>query len=370
MNGVLHHLDTGLASPSPYYLGNGMLEAFPLYLAEHDFDRLFFVTSPFLDSLFGSDFRYMLKAAGLHCETLHVPEGERNKSWRALVELCERLVDRGLTRQSIIIVMGGGMLGNLAGLAASLIYRGVRYIEVPTTLMAQTDGTLSNKQAVNGRSGKNQFGTYHPPLFVWADAQYLRHEPIRQIKSAVVEGVKNGFVHDGAWLDTLQRALAGGLDGMLEDPVELTLALIDSKRSILARDPSEKGYGVVLEYGHTFGHAIEWLSEGQLLHGEAVAIGMCAAARLGRHLGILPEPVVERHRQVLGDLLGVPTEIPSGLDPLDICRAMRADNKRTGKELRFLILEDIGRLHAEDRGFLVPVPESDVLCALGAGVGV
>jgi 3-dehydroquinate synthase len=360
----IHTLSTGLAVASPYYLGEGILKEFPRHLEPFEHDRIFLVTSlPLLDR-FGRDFSRMLDGAGIPNRIVTIEEGEANKSWRTLSGLCERLVEAGVTRSSILLALGGGVVGNVVGLAAGLTYRGIRYIEVPTTMMAQTDGALSNKQAINGQAGKNQFGLYHAPLFVWADVAYLRQEPARQIKSAIVEGVKNGLVNDEVWLEVLASYLRDGMETIQERLEELTLDLIRSKLAILAKDPTEKRDAIVLEYGHTFGHAIEWLARGSLYHGEAVGIGMCIAARLSHGLGILSREGVERHYHLLGDLLGTVVELPPGIDPAGVCQVMLADNKRTGPDLRCLLLEDLGRPYRFQGDYLVRVSEREALGAM------
>lgn len=357
-------LSTELERPCPYYLGEGMLHHFPRYLDRHSYDRVALVSSRSLFDLFGRDFAQMLAEHGVQPIVVLIEEGEPHKDWQTLSTLCEQLLAAGVTRESIIISLGGGMIGNVVGLAAGLIYRGIRYIEVPTTLMAQTDGVLSNKQAINGRLGKNQFGLYHAPLFIWSDVAYSRRESLRQTRSAVVEGIKNGFVNDAAWLERLAGELRQGLEGVLGDFKRFTLGLIQSKLSIIRQDPTEKGFAIVLEYGHTFGHAIEWLSKGSIYHGEAVAMGMCAAARLSTRLGLTTPDVVQLHEHVIGELLGAPTRIPVQYEPQAIYRAMLSDNKRTGAHLRCLLLERPGRLHNPHGDYMVQVGESDVLHAL------
>lgn len=358
-------LDTGLLEPCPYYLGEGILDAFPNYLNSVGYDRLFLITSGVLRRRFGDEFRLALDDAGVSCSVLTIEEGEGHKSWDTLSDLCERLVAAQVTHDSVLVALGGGVISNLVGLAAALIYRGIRYIDVPTTLVAQTDGTVSNKQAINGRAGKNQFGVYHRPLFVWSDVAYVRQEPVRQVKSAIVEGIKNGLIADESWLDELDTTLSGGLDDIYGNLTGFAAALIQSKLTILRRDPTERKDAVILEYGHTCGHAIEWLSHGRLHHGEAVGIGMCVAARLGRALGITPPEVLDRQHHLLKDLLGSPVEVPADLPPQAVYASMLADNKRRGGGMvRFLLLEGLGRPYNPDGDYLVPIPGDLVMQAL------
>jgi 3-dehydroquinate synthase len=349
---------TGLARSSPFCFGQGIAERFPGHLSRFEFDRCFLITSTKLLQLFGHDLLGRLEQHGIRCAPVLIDDSERGKGWETLRTLCEELAARGVTKDSILLALGGGVVGNVVGLAAGLIYRGIRFVEIPTTITAQTDSTLSNKQAINGALGKNQFGLYHAPLFIWADADYPKSEPLRQQAAGVVEGVKNIFITD----DKIDRAIE-----MVERWRsrqcfgDLLLSLIQSKLPIIARDPSEQAFAMALEYGHTFGHAIEWLAKGKLLHGEAVSIGMCLAAELSAAMGLASEDLVRTHYQILGQLLGTPTHLPAEISPQAVYDTMLADNKRTGKGLRFLLLKDWGQFATRDGQMMLPAERDQVL---------
>jgi 3-dehydroquinate synthase len=360
MNERILKLETGLATSSHYYFGEGIADLLPAQIQPYRPDRCFLVSSRQISELFAGPLLEALSAGGIGVELINIPDGELNKSWATLSDLCEELVIRGATKDSILIALGGGVVGNVVGLAAGLLFRGVRFVEIPTTVMSQTDGTLSNKQAVNGRSGKNQFGIYHAPLFIWADALYPRTEPERQVKSGVVEGIKNVLVSQGS-TDEIEALLAGGYDGLKANLKSVLLFLINSKLPIIKRDPSETQYGLVLEYGHTFGHAIEWLSHGSLYHGEAVAIGMCIAAELSCALGHLSRSLVEKHYLLLGELLGTTTRLPDEITTDAIYKTMYFDNKKTGKGLRFLLLKTLGEVLNVEGNYMTAVPQATVM---------
>ena len=348
--------ETCVLPSSPYYFGRQIAHRFPEFLKRHPFDRCFLVTSEHLAKLIGVELVHSLSRSGVDCQTIAIADTERDKNWDTLRGLCEALTARGVTKDTIVIAMGGGVAGNLAGMAAGLVYRGIRFVHVPTTVTAITDSTLSNKQAINGPGGKNQFGLYHAPLFVWADAAYPLTEPPRQQRSGVVEGIKNVLIsRDGP--EPAEAMLQLWRERRLP---ELMWMLIESKQRILRRDPSERGYAVVLEYGHTFGHAIEWLARGRLLHGEAVSIGMCLAAQLSRRLGWLDERVVQDHDRLL-ESLGAPTRLPPEIPPADLYETMLSDNKRTGKGLRFLLLKGYRQFAGADGDYQVPVDRATVL---------
>lgn len=358
--GEVIELNTGLEVNSPYYLGDKILQQLPAYLRRHDFDRAFLVTSQKLWSLFGSDLLATLREANIRCEPILIPESEGNKSWETLQSLCERLVVAGATKDSLLLAQGGGVIGNVTGLSAALLYRGVRFVEIPTTVMSQTDGTLSNKQAINGAAGKNQFGVYHAPLFIWSDCDYARSEPIRQRRAGVVEGIKNVLISQ----PDLSQAEA--MLDLAEDEsrlADLIQMLVQSKLPILHRDPTERGYGIVLEYGHTFGHSLEWLAQGQLFHGEAVAIGMCQAAELSHALGHMTEEFLLEHYRLL-DQLGVPTTLPTGITAEAVFETMLRDNKRTKRGVTYILLSGCGELVRSEGHYTVAVDPDLVLQSL------
>ncbi|GAA2809520.1 2-deoxy-scyllo-inosose synthase [Kitasatospora sp. CM 4170] len=357
-DGTIIELSSGTRPSCPFYLGDAIGDRLPEYLGRYDFDEFYLVTSEPLYERFGRDLANKLGRAGVAVNLITVAEGEQVKGWPQLTALCERLVAAGATKDSIVGALGGGMISNLAGLAAAMVYRGLRFVEIPTTMLNLTDGTLSNKQAINGALGKNQFGVYHAPIFIWADVAMLRTEPERQHRSALVEALKNGLVNDAAWFDRLEGLLADGVGGIRDDLLGVCHEVVRSKLGILELDPGERGTGIILEYGHTVGHAVEFLSGGRLLHGEAVGIGMCAAARLGIRLGVTDPEVLERQEHVLGTLMGSPTSVPEEFTPERIVEVILSDNKRrAGSAVRFVLVPEIGRVHTVDGDHETPVPE-------------
>lgn len=357
--GAVVELSTGLATPSPYYLGYGIAEALCARLAEMTFDRLILVTERNIYGPYGRDLHALL-SRHFRCELHFVESGEAAKRFSALEELCEALLALGASKSTVSLAFGGGSVGNLVGLAASLIYRGIRFVEIPTTMTGQTDSTLSNKQAVNGRGGKNLFGLYSAPVWIWSDVAYLRTEPLTSKKSGVVEGIKNGLVSNPALLDQLMPLVSPSMTLDAEQEWALVCRIFDSKLDIIREDPGEKGYGLVLEYGHTFGHAIEWLAKGELLHGEAVAVGMRMAAHLSQALDMLGPEDIALHEYLLGERLGVNPRLPDTVDADALVRVMAADNKRVGEHPRFVLLERIGRCFNPEGDYLVSVGRGQV----------
>ncbi|MGB5595343.1 MAG: 2-deoxy-scyllo-inosose synthase [Crocosphaera sp.] len=347
-------LSTELAKPSPFYFGFDIEDEFVNVLDTYSFDKIFFFTEQHLFELYGKEL-YGKIAAKYPCSLEFVPNGEACKYFPVLEHTCEDLIAKGVSKKSLLLAFGGGTVGNIIGLAAGLIYRGIGYIEVPTSMTGQTDSTLSNKQAVNGKTGKNHFGVYHSPIFIWSDTKYLKTEPPVSKRSGIIEGIKNGFISDASFLDYLDTVLNPELNFSEEALYDLAYQIILSKLEILKQDPSEKHYGIVLEYGHTFGHAIEWLEKGKMSHGEAVAHGMKIAAELAYEMGFISQADVDLHYYMIEDKLGFNRPLPEHITTNQLMNAMISDNKKTGEGLRFVILEKIGQCQNPEGDFLVTV---------------
>jgi len=357
-------LNTELEINSPYFLGCGILERLGDKLTEFSFDKLFVINDPRVFDLYGKNLFNQFKL-NYCCDSIILSEGEIYKNMQTLDFLCEELIKKEVSKDSILIALGGGVIGNVVGLAAALIYRGIRFIEVPTTMLAQTDSVLSNKQAVNGSRGKNLFGVYYAPIFIWGDVRLLLSEEPRYIKSGLVESVKNGLIFNIQFLDYLEHKLDGKEARYSEeDLMELVHRSILSKIEIIKEDPTEKKRGIILEYGHTFGHAIEKLSHGGVTHGEGVAIGMTIAAELSQRLGFLKNGGVKKHYSFLADKMGFDLSIPRDIKIEQILDVIKSDNKRTGKGVKYVILEEIGKVYNPDKDFMVKVEDNLVIDTL------
>jgi 3-dehydroquinate synthetase len=345
----IEEFSTQLSRSSPYYLGNGVLESLPEVLKKYEFDRIFFVTNEILLRLYGKEICTMLLEHGIECKEIIIKDGEAHKNFATLETLCDRLVEERITKDSIIMALGGGCLTNIVGLAASLIFRGIRYVEIPTTLMALTDSSLSNKQAVNGKAGKNLFGSYHAPIFIWGDIKYIESEKPQNIKAALVEGIKNAFISDYNGVSFFDSELITNIDKVDSDEMfSIIQYIIKSKQNILMKDPTEREYALILEYGHTFGHAIEWITRGQIIHGYAVATGMCIAAELSNKLGYLSKEDVELHYHLLEDRLGISVSLPEGMNSNEIMQTILSDNKKKKSGVGYILLDKIGHCRMQN----------------------
>lgn len=357
--GKIVKLDNELEKPAPIFFGYHIEDQFIDYLEKLTYktpvDRFFFLTDASVFDRFGSRLFDQLTAAYPNISPCFLPQGESGKTFTVLETLCDELIEKGATKGSLLIAFGGGSVGNISGLSAGLIFRGIRFVEVPTTLSHQTDGTLSNKQAVNGKFGKNHFGVYHPPVFTWTDVKYLETEQLAYKKSGIVEGIKNGLIDQDMFLPYLEENIKTDGDYSPEEITDLSYKLIVSKIEILKKDPTEKQYGMILEYGHTFGHAVEWLAQGELTHGEGVAIGMKMAAELSFQLGYIDREVVKRHYVLIDDKLDMKPELPKHIDAASILETMYVDNKKSGSDVRYVLLESIGQCKNEKGDFLLAV---------------
>jgi len=360
-------LETHLIPDPPYYFGNRITSRLGGLVKAQNPDRVYLVTNQVLLNLYGVELQKSLAESGLEVTVITVEDSEDHKTFATLENLCETLVAKNVSKASIVIGFGGGCLTNIVGLASGLIFRGIRYVEIPTTLMGITDSCLSNKQAVNGRHGKNQFGFYYGPVFLFGDTRFLVSEPVAGRKSAIVEGIKNGFISDASLVDYFDAKLRSDLAAYTEqDLTELALKIILSKLEILKVDPTEKKFGMALEYGHTFGHAMEFLTHGAITHGLAVAKGMCIAAELGKRLGYISQEIVDRHYEIFGDILGLDLSIPEQLSVDAILEMMVSDNKKTNGGTKFVLLNRIGECLDPDGDFQVKVPAEAVRDTLTA----
>ena len=288
-----------------------------------------------------------------------LPAGESAKTLASFAELMRELADFGATRDACVFALGGGVVGDLAGFAAACWMRGIDIVQLPTTLLAMVDSSVGGKTAVDLLQGKNLVGAFHPPRAVVADTATLKTLPERELRAGFAEVIKYGAIVDAGfldWLDAHADALLARNDTALTEAIARSCA---HKVAIVERDPFEHGERALLNFGHTFAHAIE--SEqgyGGLNHGQAVAVGMVLAARLSAALGIAAASDSERLRTLLARF-GLPTSLPPGLDPHALLARMRLDKKAGASGLRFVLWDRPGATK------IVPdVPDEAVLAVL------
>ncbi|MDH5539276.1 MAG: 3-dehydroquinate synthase, partial [Rhizobacter sp.] len=273
---------------------------------------------------------------------LELPDGEAHKDWSGLNLIFDALLGAHCDRKTVLFALGGGVVGDMAGFAAACYMRGVAFVQVPTTLLAQVDSSVGGKTAINHPMGKNMIGAFYQPLRVVADLDTLDSLPKRELAAGLAEVIKYGPIADPAFLDWIEANLARLLS---RDKQALSHAIQRSceiKASVVGQDEREGGVRAILNFGHTFGHAIEaGLGYGQWLHGEAVGCGMVMAADLSARLGLIDASYAQRLSRIVGDT-GLPVRGP-GLGAERCLELMGHDKKAEGGELRFVVIEAPGR---------------------------
>ncbi len=301
------------------------------------------VTNPVVGRLYASAVLRSLRAAGLDASTIVLPEGERAKSLRSVGTILDALIKARFERGSALVALGGGVIGDLTGFAASIYMRGIPFVQVPTTLVAQVDSSVGGKTGVNHPLGKNLIGTFFQPRLVLVDPGTLRTLPPREWTAGLAEVIKYGVIADEAFFAYLEQYM----DRLLKldaEPVGHVIARsCEIKASVVARDEQESDLRRILNYGHTIGHALESLGGyRKLIHGEAVAIGMVQESDLARHLGLCASEVVERQR-VLVSRAGLPAALPAATFN-QLWAAMQHDKKVAQGRVYCVLPERIGRM--------------------------
>jgi 3-dehydroquinate synthase len=310
-----------------------------------------------------------LQKDGRHVGSITLPPGEPTKSFRELEPLCERLLELGLERGDLVVALGGGVIGDLAGFAAAILRRGARFVQIPTSLLAQVDSSVGGKTGIDTPQGKNLIGAFHQPGLVLADTDVLRTLPERELRAGYAEVAKYGLLGDAVFFAWLEQNYAAVL---ALEPAPLTHAVetsVKAKAGIVGRDETEQGERALLNLGHTFGHAFEaWCGySDRLLHGEAIAIGMSIAFRFSAALGYCTEAAADRASAHFR-AAGLPTriaEIPGDKPDIEaIMKLMAQDKKVRHGKLTFILVRDVGEAFiARD------VPSETVRAFLGGEIG-
>jgi len=271
-----------------------------------------------------------------------IADGEAIKNLAAASTVLDALVHNHADRRSVLIALGGGVLGDIAGFAASIYMRGIRFVQVPTTLLAQVDSSVGGKTGVNHPGGKNLIGSFHQPSVVVSDTASLRSLPLREVRAGLAEIIKHGLLADREYFER-SVALMPQLLALEPDALAQTIAgSCEIKAQVVGRDERENGERALLNLGHTFGHAIESVTGyAQWLHGEAVGCGLCLAADLSARLRLIGPDALEAVRAAVASA-GLPVRIP-GLDLARTFSAMRADKKAFAGKIDFVLLERIGQ---------------------------
>mgnify|MGYP001600593513 CR=1 FL=1 len=325
----------------PIHIGERLLSDAGLVSPHLDLPRAAIVTNTTVAALYLQQLSEALRAQGVDVISIVLEDGERHKDWATLNRIYDALLERRCDRKTTLVALGGGVIGDLAGFAAATYMRGIPYIQVPTTLLAQVDSSIGGKTGINHPLGKNMIGAFYQPRLVLADTAVLASLPPRELSAGLAEVIKHGLICDNgfvAWLEqNVEKLLAC-------DAQALAHALrrcCEIKAAVVADDEREAGARALLNFGHTFGHAIESsLGYGKWLHGEAVAAGMVMAADLSRRMGLIAQADVER---IIALLIRarLPTA-PPDVAPARLLELMAVDKKAVGGTLRFILLDRIG----------------------------
>ncbi|MDE0186878.1 MAG: 3-dehydroquinate synthase [Candidatus Poribacteria bacterium] len=285
-----------------------------------------------------------LSNAGFDFRIVEVPSGEEYKSLTEFTRLHNQLINHRINRASTLLALGGGAIGDLAGFVAATYMRGIAWVQVPTTLLAQVDASVGGKTAVNHPKGKNLIGAFHQPKFVLIDVKTLETLPAREIRSGLVEIIKYGMIMDTPLFDQIEENLKAILDLDESILIDIIARSCKDKAYVVGKDEKESGLREILNYGHTFGHALEALTDYDTYrHGEAIAIGMNCAARLAVNLGMLDSTDWERQRNLL-QRAGLPVKFESGIAPGKFIEKMYLDKKAKGGNLRLILPTRIGEV--------------------------
>jgi 3-dehydroquinate synthase len=348
-------------------VGRGVLAQLPRLLRERcPAHRYALITDSRVGTLYGERVSALLADAGLPARVFTFPAGEWNKDRATWADLCDRLVDAGVGRDGAIVALGGGVAGDLGGFVAATLHRGLPYAQVPTTVLAMIDASIGGKTGVDLPVGKNLVGAFHQPRFVLADIDTLGTLPRNQVAGGCAEAIKHGVVADATYAAAVGESAAACLARQPDALAALVERSIRIKAAIVAEDPAERGRRQVLNFGHTVGHALESRSGYELLHGEAIAIGMSVEAWLAEHVGVA-EPGTQRRLRDLLARFELPVAVPAALPCDDLLDAMRHDKKGRAGSLRFALPKTIGAMaQSGDGEWTVEIAAAQVRGALDA----
>jgi 3-dehydroquinate synthase len=342
MNRIKINLDKRSVKSHEIYIGRNILDRIGLVIAKKNWaSRLFIITDSNVAKIHGESFRAALLESGLNAEQLVFPAGEKSKTIDTVMRLSGELMEKGADRQSGIIALGGGVVGDIAGFLASIFMRGIPYIQVPTTLIAQVDSSIGGKTGIDLPSGKNLLGTFSQPKAIFINIAFLKTLPAEELNNGLAEIIKYGIIDDPFILDELEKqpeALRSGDAAVLERIVAKCCGI---KKAIVEIDETEKGIRRILNFGHTMGHAIEAESGYSISHGRAVVLGILGAVKVSERMGYLHEKDKMRIESLTAKL-ELPCRLPENIGTEAILARLKSDKKKEGDSVRFVLLKKIG----------------------------
>ena len=345
----MKELQVGLAERSyPIIIREGLLAEIGTDLQNRSIAKRYgVIADEYVASLFGDTILDSLAAGGMSAELITFPRGEASKNLHTIARLASSLAQRGFDRQDALLAMGGGVTGDITGFLAATYMRGIPFVQVPTTLLAQVDSSVGGKTGVDIPEGKNLVGAFYQPRCVYIDSQVLSALPESELLNGLAEVIKYGVIYDRTFFEFLENRRQDIL--ALELPVleEVIATCCAIKADVVEKDERETDLRRILNYGHTIGHAIEAASGYSLAHGSAVAIGMVAAAEIAVLKGILPADEKLRIEKLISDF-GLPVKIPGELDRQEITNYLKTDKKTVGGRVFFVLPTTIGKVIITD----------------------
>lgn len=359
---TMQSLNVNLGDRSyPIHIGAGNLPRIGEFLEQAGLrGKVAVVTNPTVAQLCLDTVGNALEESGFAVTPVLIPDGEEYKTVKSLQTIYDCLIAQRFERKSCVLALGGGVVGDMAGFAAATYLRGVPYVQVPTTLLAQVDSSVGGKTGVNHADGKNLIGAFYQPRLVLIDVSVLRTLPRRELCAGLAEVIKYGVIEDAQFFRLLEQEIAA-IARLDEDLLIETIATSCAiKARVVEVDEREHDYRAVLNFGHTIGHALEAVTGyTQFLHGEAVAVGMAKAALLSTRYGFCDAESLQRVVQLLANA-GLPSEIPGDVSLTGVIQAMEVDKKAAGGKIKFVMCEGIGKTRFH---WLAP---SEILNTLGA----
>jgi 3-dehydroquinate synthase len=350
------HIPATVKQHYDVHLGDNILSSFPSLLPAHlDHHSFVIITDKKVKKLYANIIIDAFNAQGKHVDVIVIPEGEDHKTVKTKCDIEAAMLEKNLGRDTCIIALGGGVIGDIAGFVASTYMRGIPYIQVPTTLLAMLDSSIGGKTGVNTPEGKNLIGAFWHPVAVIADLNCLKTLPEDQLNSGWIEALKIFMMCDEPTFKEASHA-TGPTMRFIKRAIEL-------KAEIVARDPNENSVRAILNFGHTIGHAIEKVSEHKILHGHAVGYGILVES----HIALQRDLITARDRQEIVNVLekaGIKGKALKKFDPKAIIDFTRHDKKMKNQEVHYVLLQNIGKTHLENNQHTFPVDDKEVLDAL------
>jgi 3-dehydroquinate synthase len=305
--------------------------------------QIVLVTNCTIESILSKAIESLSKGLKVPALLISLADGERYKTWESLDKIHSAMLAAQCDRKCVVVAVGGGVVGDIAGFAAATYMRGVNFIQIPTTLLAQVDSSVGGKTAINHPLGKNMIGAFHQPGAVYADVNLLKTLPIRELSAGIAEVIKHGLLADRSLFDWLEVNMQKLLDFDQTALLHVVKRSVEIKAAIVGKDETETGVRALLNLGHTFGHALEAvLGYGTWLHGEAVGCGLVLAGKLSQQLGMIGAVQVQQIEHVVASAK-LPIRVPSEASTQALLNAMLHDKKNQNGELRFVVLEALGK---------------------------